>query len=172
MLGRVRPPSGRAPRRATATRSTRTFGSAATSAATAAASAASRLSRIASLSGPCSACASRSAAHWPASAVASAITTTSLGPAGRSIAHALETSSFAAVTQRFPGPTILSTRAIVSVPYASAAIAWAPPTAYTSSIPSSRAVASVASAGRGVTTAIRSTPATGAGTAAITSEDG
>ena len=55
--------------------------------------------------------------------------TTSLGPAGRSIPTRLETSSFAAVTQRFPGPTILSTGAIVSVPYASAATAWAPPTA-------------------------------------------
>ena len=35
----------------------------------------------------------------------------------------------AAVTQRLPGPTILSTARIVSVPYASAAIACAPPTA-------------------------------------------
>ena len=128
--------------------------------------------RIASLSGPCSAWASRSAAHWPASAVASAIRTTSLGPAGRSIAHALETSSLAAVTHWLPGPTILSTGSIVSVPYASAATACAPPTAYTSSMPSSRATASVASAGRGVTTAIRPTPATRAGTAAITSDDG
>ena len=40
-----------------------------------------------------------------------------------------ETSSFAAVTQRLPGPTILSTAGIVSVPYARAAIACAPPTA-------------------------------------------
>ena len=83
---------------------------------------------MASLSGPCSACASRSAAQRAGSAEASAIRTTSLGPAGRSIATWLETSSFAAVTQRLPGPTILSTGAIVSVPNASAATAWAPPT--------------------------------------------
>ena len=40
---------------------------------------------------------------------ASAMTTTSLGPAGRSMPTLLETSSFAAVTNAFPGPTILST---------------------------------------------------------------
>ena len=39
--------------------------------------------------GPCSACASRSAAHRRGSAVSSAITSTSLGPAGRSIATRL-----------------------------------------------------------------------------------
>ena len=50
-------------------------------------------------------------------------------PGGRSIPTWLDTSSFAAVTQLLPGPTILSTGAIVSVPYASAATAWAPPTA-------------------------------------------
>ena len=74
----------------------------------------------------------------------SSIRTTSLGPAGRSIPTEPATRSFMAVTQRFPGPTILSTRPIVSVPYASAATACAPPTAYTSSIPSSHAAARVA----------------------------
>ena len=39
-----------------------------------------------------------SAATWRADAVASAITTISLGPAGRSIFTRLDTSSFAAVT--------------------------------------------------------------------------
>ena len=43
-------------------------------------------------------------------------TTTSDGPAGRSIATSRETSSFASFTYALPGPTILSTRAIVSVP--------------------------------------------------------
>ena len=50
------------------------------------------------------------------SAVSSAITTTSLGPAGRSIATSPATSSFACVTKRFPGPTIFATLGIVSVP--------------------------------------------------------
>ena len=45
-----------------------------------------------------------------------ATTTTSDGPAGRSIATSRETSSFASFTNALPGPTILSTRAIVSVP--------------------------------------------------------
>ena len=37
-------------------------------------------------------------------------------PGGRSMPTRPETSSFAAVTQRLPGPTILSTAGIVSVP--------------------------------------------------------
>ena len=74
------------------------------------------VTRIASPSGPCSAWASRSAAHSAGSAVSSAITSTSLGPAGRSIATCPETSSFASVTQRLPGPTIFATAGIVSVP--------------------------------------------------------
>ena len=78
---------------------------------------------------PCSACARRSAAQASASAVSSAITITSLGPAGRSMPTRLETSSFAAVTYAFPGPTMRSTGAIVSVPKASAATACAPPMA-------------------------------------------
>ena len=76
------------------------------------------------------------------------------------------------MTYALPGPTTASTAAIVSVPYASAATAWAPPTAYTSSTPSSRATTRIASDGLGVTTAMRRTPATSAGTAVITSEDG
>ncbi len=50
------------------------------------------------------------------SAVSSAITTTSLGPAGRSIPTWEETSSLAAVTYALPGPTIRSTAGMVSVP--------------------------------------------------------
>ena len=41
--------------------------------------------------------------------LSSATISTSLGPAGRSMPTRPETSSFAAVTQRLPGPTILST---------------------------------------------------------------
>ena len=46
----------------------------------------------------------------------SAPTSTSLGPAGKSMAQAPKTSSLAAVTQALPGPTILSTEGILSVP--------------------------------------------------------
>ena len=97
-------------------------------------------------------------------------TATSDGPAGRSIATSRDTISFASFTNALPGPTILSTRGIVSVPYASAAIACAPPTAHTSSTPSAPAAAATRPApSGGVTTTIRSTPATCAGTAHITS---
>ena len=51
-----------------------------------------------------------------ASAPSEASTTTSDGPAGRSIATSRETSSFASFTNASPGPTILSTRGIGSVP--------------------------------------------------------
>ena len=53
------------------------------------------------------------------------------------------TSRLASATYRLPGPTITSTGRIDSVPYASAAIACAPPTRYTSSTPASAAAASV-----------------------------
>ena len=46
----------------------------------------------------------------PRSAPFDASTTTSDGPAGRSIATSRETASFASFTYAFPGPTILSTR--------------------------------------------------------------
>jgi hypothetical protein len=76
-----------------------------------------------------------------------------------------------------PGPTSTSTGRIVSVPIAIAATAWAPPIAYTSSMPSIPQTASTAPAGRplaagGEQTAISSTPATWAGTIAITALDG
>ena len=83
------------------------------------------------------------------------------------------TSSFAAVTQRLPGPTILSTAGIVSVPYASAATAWAPPIGV--DLVESRARARSRAprrGGRGVhdRDAARRRPRR-AGTAAITSEE-
>jgi hypothetical protein len=62
-------------------------------------------------SGLCSACASRSAATNSARALSSAITITSVTPAGRSAAApagSCATSSLAAVTKALPGPKILS----------------------------------------------------------------
>ena len=98
------------------TTSIRTCSQPPTSRSTSAASAALVVTSMHSESGPCSAWASRSAAQSSASAVSSATTSTSLGPAGRSMPTRPETRSFAAVTQRLPGPTILSTAGIVSVP--------------------------------------------------------
>src|SRR3972149_3586872 len=49
-----------------------------------------------------------------------------------------------------PGPTILSTRRIVAVPYASAATACAPPTRQPSVTPAIRAAASTAGSARHV----------------------
>ena len=61
-------------------------------------------------------------------AVASASTQTSDGPATMSMPTSPDTICLAAATKALPGPVILSTRGMVSVPYASAATAWAPPT--------------------------------------------
>ena len=84
--------------------------------------------------------------------------------------------AFAAATYAFPGPTILSTGAIVAVPKASAATACAPPTRYTSSIPTSSAAARTSGLrtppGAGTVMTNRSTPATLAGIAFISTEDG
>ena len=65
---------------------------------------------------PCSAWARRSAATCPGSAVSSASTTISLGPASLSISTCPRTRRLAAATKALPGPTILSTAAIVRVP--------------------------------------------------------
>ena len=76
-----------------------------------------RQTRMAWLSSPCSACDSRSAATNSARALLSASTITSEGPAGRSTATAsVLTSCLARVTYRFPGPKILSTCGMLSVP--------------------------------------------------------
>ena len=53
--------------------------------------------------------------------------TSSLGPATPSIDTRPTTWRLASWTQALPGPTITSTAGIRSVPWASAAIAWAPP---------------------------------------------
>ena len=94
---------------------------------------------IRGLSSPCSPCAQTSSAIQSGFAVPSATTINSLGPAIPSIPTADDTSRLASCTYRLPGPAIRSTRPIASVPNASAAIAWAPPTAYTSSHSGNRA---------------------------------
>ena len=61
------------------------------------------------------------------------------GPASESIATSPNTSRFTAWTRALPGPAITSTGRIVSVPRASAKIAWAPPTAISSTSQSAAA---------------------------------
>ena len=108
-----------------------TLGSSAASWATASSTAsrrpASGETSASRLSSPCSDCASRSRATSSGSAPSVATTTSSLGPASPSMPTTPATWRLASVTYAFPGPTITSTRGTVSVPYASAAIAWAPP---------------------------------------------
>ncbi len=86
------------------------------------------------------------------------------------------TRRFAAATYALPGPTILSTAGTVAVPYASAAIACAPPIANTRSTPAIAAAASTIAlrtpSGVGVTMTISPTPATFAGIAFISTLDG
>jgi hypothetical protein len=87
-------------------------------------------------------CASRSAATKRAFAESSATTSTSDGPAGKSMAAPAGSAAMiclAAVTHALPGPKILSTLRTDPVPNASAAIACAPPILYTVSTPQSSA---------------------------------
>src|SRR6185312_7156035 len=103
-------------------------------------------------------------------AESSAMTSSSLGPAGESMPVTPETWSFASATYAFPGPTIRRTGAMDRVPYAIAAIAPGPPIAYTSLTPASSAAASTLSDGRpfdpgGEHRITRGTPATRAGMA-------
>ena len=100
-----------------------------TASATACAIAASGVSRITCESGPCSACDSRSEATNAGVAPASAITSTSEGPAGMSMAAPSRrwlTCRLASVTKALPGRKIFATRGTLSVPNAVAAIACAP----------------------------------------------
>ena len=99
---------------------------------------------------------------------------TSVGPAIMSIPTCPTTWRFASATHRFPGPTILSTRGIVAVPKASAAMAWAPPTWKMRVTPESAHAARTASVTPwgGTTATISCTPATRAGTAFITTDEG
>ena len=91
-------------------------------------------------------------------------------PADRSRPR-LETRSFASVTQRLPGPTILATG---SISPCRRRTRRSPVRRPRSTARRSRARArspSIACDGRGVATAIRSTPASRAGTAVITSDE-
>ncbi len=87
-----------------------------TSASTASASGAEVVISTATARTSCSAWAMRSLATSAASAVASARTRISLGPAIMSMSTLPKTSRLAAVTNALPGPQILSTAAIDSVP--------------------------------------------------------
>jgi len=72
----------------------------------------------------------------------SAITSTSEAPATMSIPTTPKTRRFAAATNALPGPQILSTAGTLAVPYASAAIACAPPIVKTRVTPARHAAAS------------------------------
>src|SRR5262249_9487015 len=150
---------------------------ASTAVSTASATCSSQVTRIAAPSGPCSACASKSAATRVGSAVSSATTTSSDGPGRDSMPTMPATSRLASVTYTLPGPTTTSTGGIDFVPYANAAIACAPPTRYTSSTPTNAAAANVAagtlpSGPGGTQRASSGTPATRAGIAVMRTVDG
>ena len=83
-----------------------------------AASATDRLqvTRKAELSGPCSASIRRSRPASRPSAVSSANTISSLGPAGVPVSMRWDTMRLAIATQGLPGPMILAQRGIVVVP--------------------------------------------------------
>ena len=97
-------------------------------------------------------------------------------PAIMSMPTVPKTRRFAAATYAFPGPQILSTAGIVAVPYASAAIACAPPMVKTR-VTCARCAAARTSVlrappGVGTATTISRTPATCAGIAFISTDDG
>ena len=122
---------------------------------------------------PCSACERRSAATNSALLAASAITHTSEGPAGISIATSCnDTCCLAAMTYWLPGPKILYTFGTDCVPYAIAPIACTPPILNTLSTPTTLAAARIAgftlpSVIGGVQSTISLQPAILAGVASI-----
>ena len=85
----------------------------------------------------------RSMATNSGMAVSSASTHTSDGPAIMSMPTSPFTSFFAAATNALPGPVTLLTAGMVSVPYAMAAMACAPPTLKMRSTPAALAATSV-----------------------------
>ena len=99
---------------------------------------------------------------------------TSVGPATMSIPTWPTTWRLASATQRLPGPTILSTRGTVAVPNASAPTACAPPIRKIRVTPDRAQAASTVSVTPlgGTTATISCTPATSAGTAFMTTDDG
>ena len=88
------------------------------------------------------------------------------------MAQSRDTRAFASATHVLPGPTMRSTRGMVPVPYARAATACAPPTRNTRSTPAIFAAASTTASGLGQTAMTSATPATRAGMAVMSSEDG
>ena len=124
----------------------------------------------------CSACENRSMATQSGLVEPSAITRISEGPATMSMPTTPKTRRLAAATYALPGPTILSTAGIVSVPNASAPTACAPPMRNTRSTPASaaaaRTVAFICPSGVGVTMMSCLTPATLAAMAFISTDDG
>mmetsp|Transcript_40042 Transcript_40042/g.87432 ORF Transcript_40042/g.87432 Transcript_40042/m.87432 type:complete len:218 (-) Transcript_40042:487-1140(-) len=134
---------------------------------------ASAVTRIGRASVSCSAWASRSAAITSGSAVLSARTSTSLGPASMSMPQKPFTMDLAAVTHLFPGPTMMSQAATPGTdPYAMAAIACAPPTATRQSAPATKAAPLVTSDGLGEATMTSATPAARAVHTVISTEEG
>ena len=138
--------------------------------------AASGLSRIDCAISSCSACEKRSIAIQSGGVLPSAITRISLGPAIMSMPTRPKTRRLACATYALPGPTILSTRGTRSVPKASAPTACAPPIVNTRSTPAIAAAASTIGlrtpSGVGTTITSSPTPATLAGMAFISTDDG
>ena len=125
----------------------------------------------------CSACERRSAATCLGSLFPSATMRISLGPAIMSMETLPKTCFFASATNALPGPTILSTFGTVSVPYARAAIACAPPTLKILSTPAIFAAAMITGLTEpsfcgGVVMTSSLTPAIFAGMASIKTVDG
>ena len=146
------------------------------SAVTACAKASLSVTRTAEAILSCSACESKSAAMISASELPSAITRISLGPAIISIETCPNTCFFASATKALPGPTILSTRGMLSVPYASAATACAPPILKIRSTPAISAAAMISGFNfpsfAGVTMQTSLTPAIFAGIQSISTVEG
>src|SRR3982750_2006438 len=92
------------------------------------------------------------------------------------MAQSADTRDFAAATYALPGPQILSTAGIVAVPYASAAMACAPPIVKACVTPARCAAARTSGlrtpSGVGTTITMSPTPATAAGSAFISTDDG
>mmetsp|Transcript_50617 Transcript_50617/g.126023 ORF Transcript_50617/g.126023 Transcript_50617/m.126023 type:complete len:210 (-) Transcript_50617:455-1084(-) len=121
----------------------------------------------------CSACASRSAATVPGSAVSSQMTSTSLGPASMSIAVPdCDTRLLAAVTHWLPGPTMMSHLGTGPMPCESVATACAPPTLSIPSALATWAAAIVTWSGWGLATHTCLTPAARAVQAVMSTDEG
>ena len=133
-------------------------------------------SRIARASSSCSAWEKRSIATQSAGVAPSQMMRISEGPAIMSIPTTPNTCLFAEATYAFPGPTILSTRGMLDVPKARAAIACAPPKAITLSTPARAAAARTSGfrppPGVGLIISSSFTPATFAGMAFISTDEG